>query len=470
MPDPFSLGVCAIKMVAAAASLLAAADKGVSAESAANAIEALMKGGEAVGDFRDQGSHDFANALKGAAKSLEARYEELLRGAHSAEYRESVAVAFANLSEVIAQCLPARAALARMNHDPETIARAVVDAAIQRRMDIFADPSGEARQILIVLVSQTYTALRDDPKFMDALQGVNWAENFARLDGIEGKIDRSESEAERRHRESTAAIEALRLEMAHEKGVPPDVLRPLFDHLGMAGLSVLQMRERAEEAIAAILAKASEKRRAFQSRGRHRCDHRRRAGETGAPRHGGRGNNSRRPDRRRGRGVPAPAGSAAGGKGCGAAALLQPRRRQAHLAAVARSRSRSGLAMDRLRRHLPDHRLAGRGAESAAAASGKTRFPADRRRSGAREFAEALKSFAACMPRLARTDAASTGSAILPGSATLRRGAEILSAALRSPSGWRGRTRAIRTGSAIFRFPTTRSATFWCARGICPRR
>src|SRR6202011_3126425 len=126
----------------------------------------------------------------------------------SAGFRESVQVAFANLAEVIARCLPTREALAQMNHDPEKIATAVVDAALHIQLDAFADPHGEARKILVLLVCETYSALLGDAKFMDALQGVNWAEALSRLSWIDDKIDRSELEAERRHRESMAATDA----------------------------------------------------------------------------------------------------------------------------------------------------------------------------------------------------------------------------------------------------------------------
>ena len=51
-----------------------------------------------------------------------------------------------------------------MNHDPQTIAVAVVDAAVNIQLDVFADPHGEARNVLILLVSTTYSALRDDAK------------------------------------------------------------------------------------------------------------------------------------------------------------------------------------------------------------------------------------------------------------------------------------------------------------------
>jgi hypothetical protein len=47
--------------------------------------------------------------------------------------------------------------------------------------------------------------------------------------------------------------------MAREKGVPADVLAPLFENLGMKGLTLDQMREKAAEAIKAILARADEK-------------------------------------------------------------------------------------------------------------------------------------------------------------------------------------------------------------------
>ena len=251
-------------------SILAAWDKDNPAESAAQAIEGLLKGGEAANAFRERDQQILGSALRATAKRLEALYGDSLAHPHSPGFRETVEVAFANLSEVFARCLPTGEALAKMGHDPERIAAAVVDAALAIQIDVFADPYGEARKILTLLVRTTYETLKGDAKFMESLQGVNWTETFARLGRIEGKIDRNETEAERRHRESQAAAEqrhresmaaseALRLEMAREKGVAPDVLKPLFDHLGLIGLSARQMREQAEAAIRAILAKANER-------------------------------------------------------------------------------------------------------------------------------------------------------------------------------------------------------------------
>jgi hypothetical protein len=51
----------------------------------------------------------------------------------------------------------------------------------------------------------------------------------------------------------------LRLEVARKNGVPPEVLAPLFENLGMMGLTSDEMREKAAEAITAILARANEK-------------------------------------------------------------------------------------------------------------------------------------------------------------------------------------------------------------------
>ena len=56
-----------------------------------------------------------------------------------------------------------------------------------------------------------------------------------------------------------AEIKTIRVALAGEYGVSPDVLRPLFENLGMIGLTPDQMREKAPEAIKAILARANQK-------------------------------------------------------------------------------------------------------------------------------------------------------------------------------------------------------------------
>ena len=68
----------------------------------------------------------------------------------------------------------------------------------------------------------------------------------------------TEEAAERRHREQMAAMEALRLEIAREKGVDPANLVPLFEHLGQAGLTLDEMRLRAGEAVAEIVARSKQ--------------------------------------------------------------------------------------------------------------------------------------------------------------------------------------------------------------------
>jgi tetratricopeptide (TPR) repeat protein len=270
MPEPVSLALCALKTCAAVSSMLASQFTENPPEAWTLFIEGGVKGGEAAKVFGENGRPMFAAALSGSVKRLERLYEESLRHAHSPGFRETVEVAFANFAEVIARCLPTGADLAKLDHDPEKIGEAVVKAALALRMDVFAD--GEARRMLTTLVSETYAELRGDAKFMEALQGVNWAEALGRLGRIEARVDllQTNAEAERRHREKEAADaerhreqmsanEALRLEIAREKGVPPEVLQPLFEHLGMAQIPLGQLRQTAEQAIAAILAKASER-------------------------------------------------------------------------------------------------------------------------------------------------------------------------------------------------------------------
>ncbi len=50
--------------------------------------------------------------------------------------------------------------------------------------------------------------------------------------------------------------QALREELARERGLDPEVLRPIFDNLGELGLSREQLLEKAEQGIAALLARA----------------------------------------------------------------------------------------------------------------------------------------------------------------------------------------------------------------------
>ena len=60
----------------------------------------------------------------------------------------------------------------------------------------------------------------------------------------------------RRHDEQMAAMQAMRLEIAREKGVDPANLIPLFEHLGQGGLTLDEMRVRAAEAVAEIVARS----------------------------------------------------------------------------------------------------------------------------------------------------------------------------------------------------------------------
>ncbi|WP_292531845.1 hypothetical protein [Methylocystis sp.] len=76
---------------------------------------------------------------------------------------------------------------------------------------------------------------------------------------IENKIEEGKIATETHHKEELTAIDKLRIEIAREKGVPPQVLAPIFENLGMLNLTPDQMREKADEAIKAILARASQK-------------------------------------------------------------------------------------------------------------------------------------------------------------------------------------------------------------------
>jgi hypothetical protein len=75
---------------------------------------------------------------------------------------------------------------------------------------------------------------------------------------LEKKVEEEGKEGERRHQEEMEGFKAMRVALASKYGVSPDVLRPLFENLGMIGLTPDQIREMAPEAIKAILARANE--------------------------------------------------------------------------------------------------------------------------------------------------------------------------------------------------------------------
>ena len=254
MPEPLSLAVCAMKTVASAATLIAVGQKlrggeGVSFETVASTLEGVMTGGEAVEGFRERDRKIFAQALNTAAKKLEALYAESLRRSHSPGFEDGVRVAFANLAEVIARCLPGGEDLARLEHDPDRIAAAVVEKALAIRMEIFADPHGEARKILVTLVSGAYRALRGEPSFMAALEGVNWAETLARLGRIEGKVDIVQESIERTRREVLAAIRAALPAEAQARGVPEPPLRRALEKLGASDTPTEEIPSRFDSAV-----------------------------------------------------------------------------------------------------------------------------------------------------------------------------------------------------------------------------
>ena len=255
MPEPFSLGACAVKAAASAAGLIAVAQKigggnGVSFETVASALESMTKGGDAVKAFREAEQKVFSDTMNAVAKRAEALYEqEVLRRAHSKGYEETVRVAFANIPEVVARCLPTGAELARLDHDPDRVAEAVLQRALAIHMDIFDAPYAEARKILVDLVRGTYAALRADQKFMAALEGVNWAEVLSRLHRIENEIKAVGEAVERTRRDVLDAIRAALPAEAQARGVPEPPLRRALERIGASDAPTEEIASRFDGAL-----------------------------------------------------------------------------------------------------------------------------------------------------------------------------------------------------------------------------
>ena len=100
---------------------------------------------------------------------------------------------------------------------------------------------------LAALVTVGVLVLRGSGKFSrrDLLQ-LN-----KRIDEQHRLIDEG---AVKRHKETLEEIKTLQVALAEERGVAPEVLTPLFEKMGLVGLSVAEMREKAPAAIKALIA------------------------------------------------------------------------------------------------------------------------------------------------------------------------------------------------------------------------
>ena len=157
---PIDIAFCALRACTAVALGFVSGQAEHTHEAIAAGLEAAVNGGEALTAFTEREKEVLLPALQKVAKHLEELYQESLRQSHSAGFRENVEVAFANLPEVFDKCLPSAEGLAELNHDPDRVAKAVVDHAVAIQMDVFADPSGEARKLLTTLIATAYRELR----------------------------------------------------------------------------------------------------------------------------------------------------------------------------------------------------------------------------------------------------------------------------------------------------------------------
>jgi tetratricopeptide (TPR) repeat protein len=183
----FGTTLCLGKLCLSCASLLTSRFSEAPLEHVRDVFEALDSGGEILDKLGGPEAATLHKALVRSRAEIEKAYEAALQGNHSEGFRQTAEVSFANLGEVFESCVPGAEELARLRHDPEAIANRVADNAVARSMPLFE--SGEGRKILVSLVVLAYTSLDKNPKFMAALQRVNWKKAFDQLAEIRGKLE-----------------------------------------------------------------------------------------------------------------------------------------------------------------------------------------------------------------------------------------------------------------------------------------
>jgi hypothetical protein len=113
-------------------------------------------------------------------------------------------------------------------------------------MDVFKD--GEGRALLTRLVSSTYRELREDPDFMAAQAGVNWAQAFKHFEAQAARDALAKAEAAQRHREMMAKQDDILRAVAKEKGVEEAPLRVVLKKLGADDTPLADIPARLNEA------------------------------------------------------------------------------------------------------------------------------------------------------------------------------------------------------------------------------
>jgi tetratricopeptide (TPR) repeat protein len=126
-----------------------------------------------------------------------------------------------------------------------------------------ADPGVGVKPIPITTVDHIQIAKPKDRKdeiYFHVRDFLERPPPAAPVDPAVPEIKKAAEENAALHDRSLQEIKALREDIAREKGVPPEVLKPLFERLGQMDLSRDQMREKAQWAIAHILAQSQEAR------------------------------------------------------------------------------------------------------------------------------------------------------------------------------------------------------------------
>jgi tetratricopeptide (TPR) repeat protein len=180
------------KIGASAASVIGWAKSDEPFDNVKELFDALGKGGEGVSKLRGPEVPTLRKALVSSRSALEKTYRETFRNNHSPEFHENVEVAFANLGEVFDACVPQGQDLAKLRHDPQAIGEWIADAAVARKIEVFQ--AGEGRSLLIRLVTLAYTSLDNNPKFMSALERMNWKQSFELLTRLDTRAERLQAD------------------------------------------------------------------------------------------------------------------------------------------------------------------------------------------------------------------------------------------------------------------------------------
>lgn len=221
---------------------------------ASEALTLVTKSGELAVGLRNEQANACRKIVQNVSNSVTSNFEAWI----AQEFRGDPAAA-ADLEDAVNEfdriihlCVPDAQTVVAHNLDAAAITDAMMAKAVEA--SLFVKRSDIAQRVFRIIIFNSFALIRVNDAFFKPLASFSFEALLKGQDELLSKAD----ETLTLQRVQLEEMGAMRYDIAREKGVEPEKLVPIFETLGHEKLTSDEMREKAEEAIAGIVAKANE--------------------------------------------------------------------------------------------------------------------------------------------------------------------------------------------------------------------